>query len=309
VIVSTPADERRHQPADSGTYFNESWYFDFSRDDGTGGYVRLGLYPNQRLAWYWAYLVTPEHGLVAVRDHEVPLPRGNALEIRADSLWGECVCETPMEHWGLGLEAFGVRLDSPGDAYRGEIGERLPVGLDLEWEASTPVFDYPYPDEHPGAHYEHAGVVHGELLIGSDRIPFEGRGERDHSWGDRDWWQWGWHWTSFQIGDTFAANVVKADELEVATGYVWRLGEELQPVTEMLLETHHGDDDIPTAARYVIEHDLEVDVEVVAAAPVPLVAPDGRTARFPRALCRYTTAEGTGTGWCEWNQVGRPVRS
>ena len=26
-----------------------------------------------------------------------------------------------------------------------------------------------------------------------------------------------------------------------------------------------------------------------------LVAPDGRSSRFPRALCRYTTAEGTGT--------------
>jgi hypothetical protein len=46
---------------------------------------------------------------------------------------------------------------------------------------------------------------------------------------------------------------------------------------------------------------------VMAAAPVPLVAPDGRTSRFPRALCAYTTSTGTGTGWCEWLQVGLPV--
>ena len=202
MIKSTPADEGRHEP-DSGLYWNESWYFDFSRADGTGGYVRLGLYPNQQVAWYWAYLVSSELGLVVVRDHEVPLSRADALEVRADGLWAECVCETPMEHWGLGLEAFGVRLDEPGDAYRGEIGERVPVGLDLEWEAATPVYDYPYPDGHPGAHYEHAGVVHGELLVGQERIDFEGRGERDHSWGDRDWWVWGWHWTSFQVGNGF----------------------------------------------------------------------------------------------------------
>ena len=310
MIASTPADEGRHDPYDDSLYFNESWYFDFSRADGTGGYVRLGLYPNQKIAWYWAYLVTPEHGLVVVRDHDVGLPRSRAgLEIRADGLWGECVCETPMEHWGLGLEAFGVRLDAVGDAYRGELGERLPVGLDLEWESYTPVYDYPFPDDYQGAHYEHAGLVHGELLIGNDRIPFEGRGERDHSWGERDWWQWGWHWTSFQIGDTFAANIVKADELDVATGYVWRLGEELRPVTHLLLETHYGADDVPSAARYVIDHELEVDVEVLASAPVPLVAPDGRTARFPRALCRYTTSEGSGTGWCEWLQVGGAVES
>ena len=109
MIKSGPTDERRHEPAD-GLYWNESWYFDFSRADGTGGYVRLGLYPNQQVAWYWAYIVSPEHGLVVVRDHEVPLPRSDALEVRADGLWAECVCETPMEHWGLGLEAFGVRL-------------------------------------------------------------------------------------------------------------------------------------------------------------------------------------------------------
>src|SRR5262249_1819146 len=63
VIASTPADEGRHEPG-PGAYWNESWYFDFSRADGTGGYVRLGLYPNQQTAWYWAYLVSPEHGLV-----------------------------------------------------------------------------------------------------------------------------------------------------------------------------------------------------------------------------------------------------
>jgi hypothetical protein len=307
MIVSAPADEGRHEPFD-GLYFNESWYFDFSRADGTGGYVRLGLYPNQRTAWYWAYVVSPEQGLVVVRDHEVPLPRGGALEVRADGLWAECVCETPMEHWSLGLEAFGVRLDLPGDAYRGEVGERLPVGLDLEWEAYTPVYDYPYADGHPGAHYEHAGTVHGEILVDHERIAFDGRGARDHSWGDRDWWVWGWHWTSFQIGDALAVNAVKGDEMDSAVGYIWRLGEELEPVRQMLLETHLGEDDVPTAARYVINGELEVDVEVVGPAPVPLVAPDGRTARFPRALCRYSTNEGVGTGWCEWLQPGLTVQ-
>jgi len=42
---------------------------------------------------------------------------------------------------------------------------------------------------------------------------------------------------------------------------------------------------------------------VLAPAPVPLTAPDGRVSRFQRALCRFETAEGTGTGWAEWLQV------
>lgn len=306
--MSSPGDEGRHEPG-PGEHWQESWYFDFSRDDGTGGYVRLGLVPNQGVAWYWAYLVTPEHGLVVVRDHEVPLPRAHAasdvvdLAVRADGLWAEIVCETPMEHWGLGLEAFGVRLDDPLDAYRGELGERLPVGLDLEWEVTSPAYDYPYPEDSGHAHYEHAGVVHGELLIGSDRIRFEGRGTRDHSWGDRDWWALGWHWCSFQIGESFACNVVKADGMDIWGGYVWELGASPEPVTHALVESHLGPEQIPDAARVVANHDLEIETEVVAVAPVPLEARDGRVGRFPRALCRFTVPDvGTGTGWAEWLQ-------
>ena len=98
-----------------------------------------------------------------MRDHEVPLPRAG-LEIRADGLWAELICETPDEHWSFGLEAFGLRLDDPADALApgGEIGERLPVGLDLEWET----------DLTDGT----AGTVRGEVLVGSGRIEFEGPG-------------------------------------------------------------------------------------------------------------------------------------
>jgi len=306
VSTHDAVDEARHDAGDDPS-FDESWSFDFSRPDGTGGFVRLGLRPGDGVAWYWAYLVTPEHGLVVVRDHEVPLPRaGGGLEIRATSLWAELVCETPMEHWGLGLEAFGVRLDAPGDAYRGEIGERLAVGLDLEWEAYTPAAPADLPDGQ-GGRYEHAGVVHGDLLIGRDRIEIEATGAQSHAWGPRDWWTWGWHQVSFQVGDTLALGAVVPDESDAAKGWVWRLGDEIVSVAAMTVETHHGPEGIPSAARYVVDHQFEVDVEVLAHAPVPLRAPGGRTARLPRALCRFTTAEGSGTGWCEWLQPGMAV--
>src|SRR5690349_4769959 len=116
-----------------------TWRFAAAHPDGTGVLVRLAL-PAHGAAWYWAYLFVPGVGLVVVRDHEVPAPRPGApdLEIRADSLWAELVCETPGEHWGLGLEAFGVVLDDPWDALQGELGRRVPVGFDLEWEHLAP---------------------------------------------------------------------------------------------------------------------------------------------------------------------------
>ena len=94
-------------------------------------------------------------GLITVRDAEVPQARNRSLEFRADGLWVEFVCETPNEHWSFGLEAFGLRVEDPAD----EIGERVPVGFDLEWE--TPA------------------AVHGELLIGRARVPVDAPGSFD----------------------------------------------------------------------------------------------------------------------------------
>jgi hypothetical protein len=119
------------------------------------GIVRLELHESPPVAWYWTYLVGVPgiDGVLVVRDHEVPLPR-QGLEVRTDGLWAELTCETPEVHWTFGLESFGVRLDSPEDARHGttEIGERLAVGLDIEWE----VADAGPPE----------GIVHGDVLVG-----------------------------------------------------------------------------------------------------------------------------------------------
>ena len=69
--------------------------------------------------------------------------------IRAEGLWAELLCETPGEHWSIGLEAFGVRFDDEAEAATSDRGERVPVGFDLEWET---------PDR-----------VVGELLVGRGR--------------------------------------------------------------------------------------------------------------------------------------------
>ncbi len=75
-------------------------------------------------------------------------------------------------------------------------------------------------------------------------------------------------------------------------------------------ETQRGKDGLPVAARYVIDHDLEVDVEVLGLAPVPLERPDGRLVVLTRALCRYDAGvdEGgesrVGNGWASWLDPG-----
>src|SRR5512134_1720779 len=84
-----------------------TWGLDFARDDGTAGFLRL-LRVGDR-CWCWAYVVGPGLGLVVVRDTDVAPPRrSEILDVRAEGLWMELVCETPNEHWSFGLEAFAV---------------------------------------------------------------------------------------------------------------------------------------------------------------------------------------------------------
>jgi hypothetical protein len=161
--------------------------------DWIAGFVRLELRPDSGVAWYWAYVVGPEVGLVTVRDHEVPLPSADQLVVRADGLWAELVRETVGEHWSVGLEAFGVRLDDPADGFRDEIGERLAVGLDLEWEISPDLLGdllgdlVGQPVDQVSSDAPVRGTVFGEVLIGRDRIELDGTGVFDEAHGEREW--------------------------------------------------------------------------------------------------------------------------
>ena len=171
-----PTDEGRHDDAPGV----ESWGFEFGAGRTTGR-IRLTLDVVHRRGGFVADLVLPGAGRIVVADESVPVPRpAVGLEIRADGLWASLHCETPFEHWSLGLEAFGLRVDDDVApvAWDDMIGERLAVGFDLEWELRGP--PEPLAD---GAGYTQPGVVFGEVLVVRDRIAVDGPAVRDHWWG------------------------------------------------------------------------------------------------------------------------------
>jgi hypothetical protein len=137
-----------------------TWSLRFADDHGIAGWMRLAVGASPAPAAYLASFSLPGDGLVVVHDDDVPAPRGSILEVRADSLWAELLCETPGEHWSFGLEAFGLHYDDPREALVTDLGDRVAVGFDLEWET---------PD-----------VVVGELLVGSRALRFDGRGTFEH---------------------------------------------------------------------------------------------------------------------------------
>jgi len=300
-VPADPGDERRHEPG-SERYWNESWYFDFFDEAGQlGGYVRLGLYPNLGTAWYWACVVGEGRPLVTVIDHEVPLPAAGSMEVRSEGLWADHTVETPLDHMTLGCEAFAIGVDDPSEVYGDLRGERVPFGLDLEWETDGGTYAY------PGiTRYEVPCRVHGEILLGREAIQFDGWGQRDHSWGERDWWTVGWSWTAGRLDDGsrfHATHVTLGDVPVYATGYLQPGGEPLQGVGSIERTQELGPHGFPTRGHVALD-DLALDIEPRSFSPVLLTATDGRISRFPRALCRFEDPAGgrSGVGWTEWNQ-------
>ena len=303
------ADERRHPPGPE-PWWNESWYFDFAAADGSlGGYVRLGLYPNQGdhgVAWYWACLVGEGRPLVTVLDHDVAPPAGSgSLEVRAEGLWADHTVEVPFDHMTLGCEAFGLALEDPASVYGegGPRGERVPFGLDLEWSTDGSAYASP-----PGTtRYEVPCRVHGDVLVGDERIAFDGLGQRDHSWGVRDWWTVGWTWTAGWLDDgtRYHGTHVRLGEQTIPyhPGYVQPAGAPLAGVDHTASHPVAGPHGLPASDAIEIGG-LRLDVTPVAFAPVLLADGAGRLSRFPRALCRVVDpATGRrGAGWTEWNQ-------
>jgi hypothetical protein len=138
----------------------KDWSFEFSDGQGITGSLRLvvdGDLHSKPAASFHAQVLVPEVGVVVVRDDEVAPPRrDDVIVVRAEGLWAELLCETPGEHWSIGLEAFGVRFDDEAEAATSDRGERIPVGFDLEWET---------PDR-----------VVGEVLVGRARYELTARG-------------------------------------------------------------------------------------------------------------------------------------
>ncbi len=257
----TDSDERAHGPTGDPDW-EESWYFDFvSARAEVAGYARLALRPGERRAWWWSAVVGPDLPYVLVREHDVELPRVGTLEVRGPGLWAEPVCETPFEHWGLGLEAFAVGLEDPADAYADERGESIPLGFDLEWE----------PDAEPTVwglgvghgRYGQSGSVHGEVLVGRRRLAITGTGTTEHTWGSQDWWP-----------------------AESPPGRVSGFPPDL--AVDLTLD----DRGLLAGGRVVPPDGRSILVLPVRHAPLQVPAGDGRTSRLARALCRLEAEDG-----------------
>lgn len=283
-----PRDELVHPaPADPAAGWCERWTFAFVRADAhLGAWVRFTRFADH--AWYEAALTGAHRQLLAVIDHDVPF-RTSPFEVRTTGLWADHVCETPLDHWTLGLEAFALGVDDPNELLGRQMGDRVPLGFDLEWETDGPVLDDPpRPDGHG---YAMACRVHGEVLVGASTLSIDDAvGHRTHRWGsiDGDGWllvgtvEGGERWMVHHDRGSTIARVVAADGSVRAV-----------PADGTALQRDAAG--LPTTAGI----GRALTVEVVAAVPIPQARSGPRRVHVS-ALCRLRAPDGrTGVGWLD----------
>lgn len=281
--------EANHSPTEN-LFWQESWYFNFSDPaSGVWGLSRIGYRPSRN---------TADGLLMAVIDGKPEVlyaPVGRRLDspkvtidsprlVKTNAL--EYRCEDALGRWRI--TAKTARLE-----------------FDVTFEAETPAHVFPAMDAKQASaasdHYEQSGRVTGTLRLGEIERTLNGRGQRDHSWGPRDWSGVGeWIWLSGQFESGWCMNWWSVGEGEGATvtGFVGYKDRTVPAIGGSV--TWEGDPDgvKPSGARVVLElaDGTRKSIHMQIHAHWPLYK-DGAT--IVEFVCTYTCDGEKGSGISE----------
>jgi Ecdysteroid kinase-like family len=283
--------------------WSESWYADFvDAANGFGGWVRIGLIPNQQTAWLHALLCGPDLPTVAVVDFEVPLP-ADPWALQTGAIGFTHSVDDPLHTYRIGLHGRGQSFPDPAALLRGEQGAAVEVAIDLVWSTDGTPYKYRLTTR-----YEIPCTVSGTVTVDGRRYTLDAvPGQRDHSWGVRDWWGMDWVWSALHLDDgthVHAVDIRIPGVPPVGIGYVQDRGGTVTELQTVAPRQTFDADGLPATATLAVDPGgITATVDVRGHAPLRLVARDGRISQFPRVWAAVSTADGRrGVGWLEWNR-------
>ncbi len=296
-----PVDEAAHTPGEEPLW-NESWYWDFADpQQGIGGWMRLGLVPNQNLAWINALICGPDIPTVACVDFHAPLPE-NPNDVRSGEIEMRHAATIPMQEYRVRVSGPAQAHDDPSALLRGEPGRPCDLGMDLVFTTSGTPYAYRI-----ATRYEIPCSVSGNVTVDGRTYTFTAvPGQRDHSHGVRDWWGMDWVWSALHLDDGTHLHGVDLripGMPPVSVGYIQPPGQSVIETTSVTADAELATDGMPLSTTLTMQPGpLTAIINVRGHAPVRLVSPDGRVSFFPRAWAAIETTDGrTGVGWLEWN--------
>lgn len=300
-----PDDELRHRP-EADPLWNESYYLDFVAEQGAvAGYARIGLYPNLGVTWWTTMIVRAGRPLTASVAYDLPPPAAAGLGIGSRGYQIDLTVDEPLSVMTLHCTTPAAVHADPASVYSMDPGQPSALGIDLAWATEGQPYHYGLTTR-----YEVPCRVTGEITVGGERVAVDGHGQRDHSWGVRDWWAFGWCWAAARLDDGTTVHFadIRMPDHPLAFGYVQPPDGQVHPVEALQMTEEPSDSGLPTRGFAHLEPSgIELDIRPIAFGPLLLIAPDGRRSRFSWAVSRFDTADGrVGTGWIEWNQPDPP---
>lgn len=323
-VVLLDSDDLMH-PNTGEPNFNESAYYNFYDPKArVGGFVRIGLRPNEGHAEMTVCLYLPD-GSVAfmfkrpeVHSNERFAAGGMTFEVK-----------TPFKEHAIRYEGSVVRLvrplelADPRKAFTENPHQSCAIAL--RWEGLSPGFGGEPREERNGewvsvkvervgqefarGHLEQHGHATGRVTVDGTEWQVDGFGLRDHSWGPR-FWQAPDHyrWLTMNFGadaGIAAALTVQRDQRRVEGGYVYGAGAANRLIGHVEVESQFGGDqklhERLTATLHPADGGPPERVEGRVLAMVPLRnRRNGVTTRIAEGLTEWRWGDKVGYGWSEY---------
>lgn len=299
-------DEQIHPPGPERDW-NESWYFDFVDEaQGLAGWVRLGLTPNLSRNWYHAAITRAGQPTVLVNNPRAPSLLAD-LHLKTNDLEATHEVIEPLRKFHITLRGTGRSFAREVDSLK-EMGDETSLELDLIYETDGIPYKYRLTTR-----YEIPCKVSGTVRVGHDGSNFQVTnvpGQRDHSFGVRDWWGMDWVWSSFHSED---GQHIHTTELRLphappmGMGYIQQHDTSLEVdrvLGKEVLDDHKLTEEMQIVIAPVGDRDgFQATVYPQAHTPLKLISDDGRVSLFDRAWGKVYLADGRkAVGWFEWNR-------
>ncbi len=285
--------------------WSESFYFSlYDRENDILSFMRIGIKPNRRMKELFCFFIMPDNSLVGKKGHE-----GYAIfpSFTAGGLTFTIL--KPEKLWRLGFNGELMRIS-------GASKTPSSVAFDLAFETLNPVFDYrgcvsgekeAISRTVASEHLEQFGKVTGILSMDGKEYRINGLGERDHSWGVRDWnAPKMWAWLNCQFNERCALNVTKLvmGSVEIDAGYYYD-GSANRPIVRAKIDTTFAEDGSPDSLRMELTDKdgrrYSLDTEVLKKAVLPFQSPDGKTlSLLHETLGKYRMRDMMGYGIVEY---------
>ena len=166
---SLSEDDECAHPANERADWRESYYFNWvDLDSGISGFSTIGLLPNAEKREFVFALFYNNEREVHFNEPDGPVSNDISISLSDEVLMYELI--KPLKEWRISYNGKNLKAD-------------------IRWPARFSPYDFGGGSGTSWAgHFEQSGSPQGTVEFANGKIVrFQGLGERDKSWGSRDW--------------------------------------------------------------------------------------------------------------------------